>query len=309
MFDLPARGLALVRIHLRCSGVGQSPVSAADEGGGHLQIAQQSANAGGGSLGFGLRLGFEKQLGLFEKPSADQERAVAPSGIQLPGLSRIAVVLNKSGGHSLAVVQVEARDWHQKLHGHVGGELAFTHLLLEGLGEKIHQGQPPRHPTEAAIKAARQLLLSIAVALLQLRQQPSFFQRRLVGGEAQGVVQNQGLGFAHWPDHRFHRVPAQLLEGCQALVTVDDQVTVRLALGRDHHDRRLLPDFRQRGQQLPLPSGMANPQMLPAPVQLVKLQSHRQLPCNCQGQSARSGNWSCLSGGGSTSATDLESRR
>ena len=244
VFDLPARGLALVRIHLRCSGAGQSPVSAADEGGGHLQIAQQSANSGGGSLGFGWRLGFEKQLGLFEKPLADQGRAVAPSGIQLPGLPRSAVVLNKSGGHSLAVVQVEARDWYQKLHGQVGGELAFAHLLLEGLGEKIHQGQPPRHPTEATIKAARQLLLSIAVALLQLRQQPSFFQRRFVRREAQGAVQHQGLGFAQRPDHRFHRVTAQLLEGRQALVTVDDHIAVQLAGGRHHHNRRLLPDFR-----------------------------------------------------------------
>jgi hypothetical protein len=245
VFDLPARGLALVRIHLRCSGVGQSSVSAADEGGGHLQIAQQSANSGGGSLGFGLRLGFEKQLGLFEKPLADQGRAVTPSGIQLPGLPRSAVVLNKSGGHSLAVVQVDARDWYQKLHGQVGGELAFAHLLLEGLGEKIHQGQPPRHPTEAAIKAARQLLLSIAVALLQLRQQPTLFQCRLVWGEAQRTVQHQGLGCAHGPDHRFHRVPAQLFECRQALVAVNDQVPARLAFHRHHHDGRLLPDFRQ----------------------------------------------------------------
>ncbi len=278
VFNLPAHGLALRTIHLGGCHPSQSSLGAMHEGSGYLQIAPQGGGPGGGSLRFGLRLDFEKQLGLIEKTLADQGGAVAPSSIQLPSLSRIAVVLNKSGGHPLAVVQADARDWYQKLHGYVGGELALAHLLLEGLGEKVHQGQAPRHPTEAAIKAARQLLLSIAVALLQLRQQPTFFQRRFVGGEAQGAVQYQGLGFAHRPDHRFHRVPAQLLEGRQALVTVDDHIAVHLAGGRHHHNRRLLPDFRQRGQQLPLPSGMANPQMLPAPVQLVKLQSHSPAP-------------------------------
>ena len=141
---------------------------------------------------------------------------------------------------------------------------ALAHLLLDGLRQKIDQGQAPRHPTEAAIKAARQLLLSIAVALLQLRQQPAFFQRRLVFGEAQRAVQDQGLDFAHRPDHRFHRVPAQLLERRQALVAINDQVPVRLAFDRHHHDRRLLPHFRQRGQQLPLPSGSGEPANAPS---------------------------------------------
>ena len=258
MLDLPAHGLALRTIHLGGSYPRQSALGAVEESGGHLQIALQGG-PGRGSGWFGGRLGFEKQLGLIEKTLANQGRGVAPSGIQLPGLPRVAVMLNEHGGHALAVVQADARHRHQKLHGQVGGELALTHLLLDGLRQKIHQGQPPRHPTEAAIKAARQLLLSIAVALLQLRQQPTFFQRRLVGGEAQRAVQEQGLGGAQRPDHRFHRVPAQLLEGRQALVAVDDHIAVHLAFERHHDDRRLLPHFRQRGQQLPLPRGMANP--------------------------------------------------
>ena len=155
VFDLPVRRLALRSIHLRCPHAGQSPLGAVDDRGGDLQIAQQGGGPGRGSGRFGLRLGFEKQLGLIEQTLADQGRAVAPDGIQLPGLSRVAVMLSEHGGHPLAVVQADARDRHQKLHGHVGGELAFAHLLLEGFREKIHQGQPPRHPTEAAIKATR----------------------------------------------------------------------------------------------------------------------------------------------------------
>jgi hypothetical protein len=52
MLDLPAHGLALRGIHLSGSSPSQSPASAAEEGGGHLQIAQQSGRSGGGSGGF-----------------------------------------------------------------------------------------------------------------------------------------------------------------------------------------------------------------------------------------------------------------
>jgi hypothetical protein len=283
VLDLPAHRLALRVIHLGRSRPNQSSVGALEEGGGYVQIAPQSGGPGRGSGWFGGRLGFEKQLGLVEKALAGQGRAVTPGGIQLPGLSRVAVMLNKNGSHPLAVVQADARDRHQKLHGHVGGDSALTHLLLDDLRQKIHQGQPSRDPTQAAIKATRQLFLSVAVALLQLRQQPTFFQRRLVWGEAQRAVQHQGFGFAQWPDHRFHRVPAQLVEGRQALVTVDDHITVHLADDRHHHDRRLLPHFRQRGQQLPLPSGRANPQVLPTPIQLVELQAHLPAPLRRRG--------------------------
>jgi hypothetical protein len=108
-------------------------------------------------------------------------------------------------------------------------------------------------------------------------------QRALLFGPAQRAVQEQSLDFAQGPDHRFHRVPAQLLECRQALVAINDQVPVRLAFDRHHHDRRLLPRFGQRGQQAPLSSRMANPPMLPAPIQLVKLQSHSPAPSRRRG--------------------------
>ena len=43
-------------------------------------------------------------------------------------------------------------------------------------------------------------------------------------------------------------------------------------------DRRLLSHFRQRGQQVPLSRGRANPQRLPASVELVKLHAHSPAP-------------------------------
>jgi len=135
-FDLGTSGLALRRIHLRCPETRQSPLGAAQDRGRDLQIAQQ----GGGSGRCGGQLGFEKQLGLVEKALADQGRAIAPSGVQLPGLPRIAVMLSEHGGHARTVVQTDTGDRHQKLHGHMGGDFAFAHLLLESLREKIHQG-------------------------------------------------------------------------------------------------------------------------------------------------------------------------
>jgi hypothetical protein len=56
---------------------------------------------------------------------------------------------------------------------------------------------------------------------------------------------------------------------------VHDYITVRVVFGRYHHDGRLLPAFGQRRQQPPLPRGMAHTKVLPAPVELVKLQLHQ----------------------------------
>ena len=41
---------------------------------------------------------------------------------------------------------------HQILHGHVRGDLACAHLLPHAAGKQLHQRQPPRHPTGAAIE-------------------------------------------------------------------------------------------------------------------------------------------------------------
>jgi len=157
VFDLPSRRLALLAVHPRGFHPGQSPSGAVHNGGSHFQIAQQCVGRCGGSSGFRLRLGFEKQLGVVEKALADQGRGLAPSGIELPGLPRMAVMLDEHGGHPLALLQADARYRHQELHGHVGGDLTLAHLLLDGPRQKVDQRQTSRDPTRAAIKAARQL--------------------------------------------------------------------------------------------------------------------------------------------------------
>ena len=170
-------GLALLGIQFPRTRARQPPLRAIHDGGHHLQIAQQ---CGGGCGGFPfLPLRSEKQLRLIEDAFADRGRALAPGGIQLAGLARIAVVLGEDRRHPLAVLQALARHRHQKLHRHLGQDLALAHLLLNGFRQNLDQRQPPRYPAQAAIKPARQLIQSVAEALLQLRQQPAHFQRGL----------------------------------------------------------------------------------------------------------------------------------
>jgi hypothetical protein len=65
------------------------------------------------------------------------------------------------------------------------------------------------------------------------------------------------------------------LQSRDALIAVDHQVTLRVVRHGHHHNRHLLTHGGQRGQQATLPLRLARPQMLPAPIQLVKLQLHR----------------------------------
>jgi hypothetical protein len=124
--------------------------------------------------------------------------------------------------------------------------------------------------------------------MLHLRQQPALFERAFLRAEPQRPRQQQSFGIAHRPDRGFHRVPAQLFQRGHALVAVDHQVTVGLA-GGHHHDGRLLAAVSQRRQQPALPVRFPDSQMLPSPVQLVKLQLHRRL---LGIQYARSRDWS-----------------
>lgn len=273
--DLLPRGLALPLVQFRRRRARQAPLRAAHDGGHHLQIAEQFRGCPSRSPFLCLPLRFEKQLGLIEDAFADRRRSFAPGGIQLTGFARIAVMLGEDRRHPLAIFQALARHRHQKLQGHLRQDRALAHLLLDGLWQNLHQCQPPRYPAHAAIKAARQLIEPVAEALLQLGQQPAHLQRGLVFGQAQRAVQQHRSGLAHRPRHRFHRVPAQLLQRRDPLIAIDDHVTVRLAFSRHHHDGRLLAGLGQRRQQSPLPCRMANPKVLPAPVELVKLQLHQ----------------------------------
>ncbi|OLD81722.1 MAG: hypothetical protein AUF67_06925 [Acidobacteria bacterium 13_1_20CM_58_21] len=90
----------------------------------------------------------------------------------------------------------------------------------------------------------------------------------------QRAVQHQSLDFVHRPDHRLNRVPPQLSESGDALVTVNDQIPIWVIRNGDDDDRGLLSRGGQRRQQLPLPLWIFHPQMFITAIQLVKLELH-----------------------------------
>jgi hypothetical protein len=140
--DLLACHFALPSIQFHGRRAGQPPVSAVHDGGHHLQIAQQFGGCAGSRFRF-LPLRLEEQLRRIQEAFADRWRSLAPGGIQLAGCARIAVMLGEDGGHPLAILQALAGRRHQKLHRHLGQDLALAHLLLNGFRQKLHQGQPP----------------------------------------------------------------------------------------------------------------------------------------------------------------------
>jgi hypothetical protein len=275
--DIAPRLLALRAIQVRRSG-GQSPTGPLGDCHQHFQIAHQFFCWGGRWFGLWLPLRFQKQLGLRENALASFARAIAPAGVQLRGLSGIAMEFGERRSHLPAVLQTHARHGCEKLHRHVRGDLAVAHLLLNDFGQQFDQRQPPRYPTYAAIKTARQFIETIAEALFQLGQQPALLQSRLVRGVAQRTVQHQSLSLTHWPEQSMHSVAAQLLERRDALEAVNHQVSVGLIRHGYDNDGRLLAEGGQRSQQSLLLDQMVYPQMFPSPVELVKLQLHGAFP-------------------------------
>jgi hypothetical protein len=219
---------------------------------------------------------FQKQLRLFEQTCSDLRRGLTPGGIQLPGLPAGELVPRKGRSHLLAVFQAATRHRHQVLHRYLRGDLARSYLLLHALRQKLHQGQATGHPTHTAIELPSQFLQLIPEALLQLAEQPAFFQGTLAFRPVQRAIQHQSLHFVEWPDHCLDRVSAELFESGHALEAIDEHITIRLIGDRDDHDRSLLSATRQRRQQLSLPMGIPHAQMFMPAVQLVKLQLHAQ---------------------------------
>ncbi len=273
-FDLSLCLFLLRTSHLR-QRFGEPPAGTTQDGNRHLQVVLQGYRRGTGGRRLALR--FQKQFRLGQHARPNHARAVPPRSVKLPGLPRAAMMLDEDGGHPLAVLHIDARHRHQILHRQLRRQLTLAYLLLDRCRQHFHQPQAPRYPSRAAVEAPPQLFQRVTKALLHLRQQPALFQRALLWTEAHRPLQQQRFGFAHRPHRSVDRVPAQLLERGDALVAVDHQVAVAALRREDHDDGRLLATVSQRRHQAPLPVRLADSQMFPAPVELVKLQLHGRL--------------------------------
>ena len=100
------------------------------------------------------------------------------------------------------------------------------------------------------------------------------FERAFLLAHSHRPLQQQCFGFAHRPDGGFDRVPAQLPESGDALVAVDHQIAGAVVRGDDYDDGRLLARVSQRRQKTPLEMRLADSEMLPSLVELVKFQLH-----------------------------------
>jgi len=127
-FDLPPRGGALLLIEFHCLGASEPPVSALQNRCRHLEIADHFG--GGFDWRRLLPLRFEKQRRVIEDALPDRSRSLPPCRIQQPRFARVAAMLGEDRRHALAVVQILPRRRRQKLHRHLGVDLAVAHLLL-----------------------------------------------------------------------------------------------------------------------------------------------------------------------------------
>lgn len=128
----------------------------------------------------------------------------------------------KGCGHLLAVFQAATRHRDQILHCHLRGDLAGAYLLLHAVRQKLDQGQATRYPTHTAIELAAQFFQPITETLLQLGEQPAFFQGTLTFRPVQRSIQHQSPHFVERPDHGLDCVSAELFESGDPFVTIDD---------------------------------------------------------------------------------------
>jgi hypothetical protein len=136
--DVAARFIALCAIHVWRGG-GQSTADPVHDRRHHFQVAQEFVRGSWRRLRFHLPLRFQKQLGLLENALSRLARAIAPCSVQLGGLPRVAVEFDERRGHLPAIVQARARYGSEKLHGHMGADLAVAHLLLNSSRKQVDQ--------------------------------------------------------------------------------------------------------------------------------------------------------------------------
>jgi len=225
-----------------------------------------------------LAAGLEKQRRFLENPQPHPGRPVAPGGIQLARLAAGELMRGECSGHLFAVAEIGARHRYEELHGHVRGDLALAHLLLDCVRKKFDQCQAPRNPAPAPVKPPGQFVEAVAEALFEFRQQPALLQGGFAFRCPQRLAQQESLGLVHRPHRRAHRVAAQPPQRRNPLVAVDDQVAVQLVPDSHDDNRHLLARGGQRSQKSSLPVGTPYPQVLKTKIKLVKLKIHSDCP-------------------------------
>jgi hypothetical protein len=162
--DLAPCGIELVLIHQGRRSP-QTPPGPVGDGDDHRQIAQKLIRQRRG-LRLDLLMRFEKQLGIFQNALPYLGRGVAPCGIEFARLPAREAMGSKRFGHALAILDVGARHRYQVLHRDMSRDLAHANVLLNRLREKFNQSQSAGYPTHTAIESPRQVIQTVAEALV-----------------------------------------------------------------------------------------------------------------------------------------------
>lgn len=157
-----------------------TPADPAGQGTDDIEIFKKGGRRVGGLSRWGdFAAGSQKQLRILQDPLPDTLRAVAPGRVEFRGLACGASMGGQGCSRSHAVLPVDPGHGDQEAHGYVGAQLPAADLFLNLVGKQLHQRQPAADPARAAVKAAGQLFQGIAEPLVQFRQQPALFQRRV----------------------------------------------------------------------------------------------------------------------------------
>jgi hypothetical protein len=173
-----------------------------------------------------------------------------------------------------AVARVGARQRHEVLHRRVRDNVSIADVLLDGVGQRAHETEAPRHPAHAPIEPPRQDVQRQRMIIVQSVQQPRLLKRALGGVGLQQMPKDQRVAFPHVPAHRGDGVAVQPAQAADAFVAIHHHVE-RIS-GHDH-DRHLLAGVGERSQQTPLPRRLADTKPFVAQIQLVKFEVHGQV--------------------------------
>jgi len=174
--------------------------------------------------------------------------AFAPSLIDLADFCSAELIAGNRFGKAFAGTAIGAGNRHEVLHGCIRSDFSETDVLLDGLGQLAHQRQSARDPRLASVETLGKIVQAQIQAAMQLRKQPSLFDRRFSFGCPQRPVQNQRFGFIHVPDRSAHRVPTETLQCSNPFVAVNDQKPVCFSSQSNDHNGNLLTSFGQRSQ-------------------------------------------------------------
>jgi hypothetical protein len=191
--------------------------------------------------------------------------------IEPANLPRRQAMRRQRGREADAVLRLGARQRHEILHRGMRDDVAVADVLLNWRRKRAHQTEPARHPAHAPIEASRDHIEREPVLRVQGVQQPRLLKHVRGGVSLEQLAKDECLGGRHLPDDRGDGVAVQPVQTADAFMAVHDQVP---RLAGDDHDRHLLPDLGQRGQQSPLASGLPHPQRVVAAIQLMKFQVH-----------------------------------